>query len=140
MGSPTNKPRMLHHAPCNRNHQIGALLLVAATFFLTRLLDGSLGPCPAILQDHLSVPLVRVTDGGSLSWPTLGYGTHLSLKIYVYEEDEIDGLKELMRGRDSKISSDACVKGQWGTQVIVSLTKLRLVDLNVFFFALVREF
>jgi hypothetical protein len=48
----------------------------------------------------------------------MGYGTHLSLKIYVYEEDEIDGLKELLRGREGKISADACVKGQWGTQVV----------------------
>ncbi|KAK4774315.1 hypothetical protein SAY86_009250 [Trapa natans] len=118
MGSPTNKPRMLHHAaPCTRTHQIGALLLVAATFFITRLLDGSVARCPETFQRSPSDPLVRFADGGSLSWPAHGYGTHLSLKIYVYEEDEIDGLGVLMRGRDGKISSDACVKGQWGTQV-----------------------
>lgn len=41
----------------------------------------------------------------------------LNLKIYVYDEDEIDGLNLLLSGRDGKISADACVKGQWGTQV-----------------------
>jgi hypothetical protein len=35
----------------------------------------------------------------------------------VYDESEIDGLRELMRGRDSQIMPQACVKGQWGTQV-----------------------
>lgn len=50
-------------------------------------------------------------------WPDRGYGTHLSLKIYVYDEHEIDDLKLLLYGRDGKISADACVKGQWGTQV-----------------------
>jgi hypothetical protein len=35
----------------------------------------------------------------------------------VYDESEIDGLPELMRGRDGQITPQACVKGQWGTQV-----------------------
>lgn len=52
-----------------------------------------------------------------MSWPDLGYGSQLSLKIYVYDEHEIDGLKDLMYGRDGKISVDSCLKGQWGTQV-----------------------
>ncbi|OWM89002.1 hypothetical protein CDL15_Pgr024020 [Punica granatum] len=119
MGSPKNKPRtMLHHqAPCTRAHQVGALLLVAGTYFLTRLLDGFLASCPIADQTGPPGHLVRLTDGGSLFWPSSGYGAQLSLKVYVYEEDEIDGLRELMRGREGKITADACVKGQWGTQV-----------------------
>ncbi|KAJ6405436.1 hypothetical protein OIU84_013405 [Salix udensis] len=125
MGSPNNKPARifsLHHhtsLPCTRAHQIGALLLIATTFFLTRLFDQSFSTCPpsSLNHDHSSPNVVHVSDGGSLSWPQRGYGSHLSLKLYVYEEDEIDGLKELLRGRDGKISADACLKGQWGTQV-----------------------
>ncbi|KAJ6730585.1 EXOSTOSIN FAMILY PROTEIN [Salix viminalis] len=125
MGSPNNKPARifsLHHhtsLPCTRAHQIGALLLIATTFFLTRLFDQSFSTCPpsSLNHDHSSPNVVHVSDGGSLSWPQRGYGSHLSLKIYVYEEGEIDGLKELLRGRDGKISADACLKGQWGTQV-----------------------
>ncbi|KAJ6953082.1 hypothetical protein NC652_004924 [Populus alba x Populus x berolinensis] len=124
MGSPNNKPARIfsphnHTSPCTRTHQIGALLLIATTFFLTRLFDQAIPTCPpsSLNNDHLSPNVVHVSDGGSLSWPQRGYGSHLSLKIYVYEEDEIDGLKELLRGRDGKISADACLKGQWGTQV-----------------------
>ncbi|CAI0395907.1 unnamed protein product [Linum tenue] len=129
MGSLTNKqPRVfsVHHGnalpPCTRAHQIGALLLVSATFFLTRLFHQSFSPCTATsfggdLGSSDSPSLVRVSDAGYLSWPNRGYGSALSLKIYVYEETEIGGLKELMRGRDGKISAEACVKGQWGTQV-----------------------
>ncbi|KAI3779236.1 hypothetical protein L2E82_08858 [Cichorium intybus] len=40
----------------------------------------------------------------------------LLLKIYVYDENEIDGLRQLLYGRDGKISADSCLKGQWGTQ------------------------
>lgn len=50
-------------------------------------------------------------------WPERGYGSHLSLKIYVYDEKEIDGLKDLLYGRDGTISTNACLKGQWGSQV-----------------------
>ncbi|CAK7346843.1 unnamed protein product [Dovyalis caffra] len=125
MGSPNHKhtrifsPYHPNSPPCTRIHQIGALLLVATTFFLTRLFDHSFSTCyPSSLNhDHTSQNVVHVSDGGSLSWPQRGYGSYLSLKIYVYEEDEIDGLKELLRGREEKISADACVKGQWGTQV-----------------------
>lgn len=99
-----------HHAPCTRTHQIGALALVAATFFLTRLFDHASSSCNPY-------SLSTVVDGGPTSWPERGYGSHLSLKIYVYDELEIDGLRTLMYGRDGKISPDACVKGQWGTQV-----------------------
>ncbi|KAJ6412567.1 hypothetical protein OIU84_005588 [Salix udensis] len=125
MGSPNFKPTRIfsphHHnsPPCTRTHQIGALLLVATTFFLVRLFDHSFSTCPpsSLNHDHTSQNFVHFSDGGSLSWPQIGYGSRLSLKIYVYEEDEIDGLKELLRGREGKISADACVKGQWGTQV-----------------------
>ncbi|GFZ09895.1 exostosin family protein [Actinidia rufa] len=120
MGSLTNKPRILgphHNSQCTRIHQIGALALVAATFFLTRLFDqSSLNSCHSSAIG--SQDLLRFTGTvGSVSWPHRGYGPQLSLKIYVYDEREIDGLRPLLYGRDGKISADACVKGQWGTQV-----------------------
>ncbi|XP_043722696.1 probable glucuronoxylan glucuronosyltransferase F8H isoform X2 [Telopea speciosissima] len=102
------------HSFCTRTHQIGALALVAATFFITRIFDQSLN------SSNYSSGEVKssfVDNGGSISWPDRGYGSHLFLKIYVYDEREIDGLKELMRGRDGKISPESCLKGQWGTQV-----------------------
>ncbi|KAJ0085646.1 hypothetical protein Patl1_08160 [Pistacia atlantica] len=93
MGSINNKRIFTpyHHSACTRTHQIGALLLKN---------------------------LLRIShNGGSLSWPQRGYGSQLSLKIYIYDENEIDGLKSLLYGRDGTISADSCVKGQWGTQV-----------------------
>ncbi|EEF36251.1 probable beta-1,4-xylosyltransferase IRX10 [Ricinus communis] len=118
MGSSLNitnsRSRMLiSHGQCSRTHQIGALLLIVSTFFLTRLVDQSFSTCTSYdvasqSQSHAQT-LVHLINGG--------YGTHPSMKIYVYEEKEIDGLKELLRGRDGKISADTCVKGQWGTQV-----------------------
>ncbi|KAK4390999.1 putative beta-1,4-xylosyltransferase IRX10 [Sesamum angolense] len=107
-----------HHSLCTRTHQIAAFALVVATFFLTRLFDHSLGPCSSPYLNSFSdgnqytAPDGVVRFGGSP-----GYGTHLTLKIYVYDENEIEGLKLLMYGREGKISSEACVKGQWGTQV-----------------------
>ncbi|KAK4859506.1 hypothetical protein QYF36_006658 [Acer negundo] len=121
MGSISNKPRIFtahHQTPCTRTHQIAALFLVATTFFLTRLLDHSLSPChhSSLTQNDAASQLYF--DGErSLSWPQRGYGSHISLKIYVYDENEIDGLKHLMYGRDGTISADSCLKGQWGTQV-----------------------
>ncbi|XP_019175119.1 PREDICTED: probable glucuronoxylan glucuronosyltransferase F8H [Ipomoea nil] len=115
-----------HHSaatPCTRTHQIGALALVILTFFLTRLFDQSLNPCSSFstyypTDDHGSANgVVRFSDTGSMTWPQRGYGTHLSLKIYVYDEREIDGLNLLLYGREGKISPDSCLKGQWGTQV-----------------------
>lgn len=104
-----------HHAPqCTRAHQIGALFLVAATFLATRLISDRQS-CPV----DLSRP--SLVSGGDLSWPQRGYGTHLELKVYVYDENEVDGLKDLLYGRDHKITAVQCLKGQWGTQVI-SLT------------------
>ncbi|XXG60787.1 hypothetical protein AAC387_Pa04g2614 [Persea americana] len=105
-----------HNTPlCTRFHQIGALALIATTFFLTRLLDHQHSFSSSSSSSHFSL---STDDGGfPLSWPDRGYGSRLSLKIYVYEEQEIYGLTELMRGRDGQISPDSCVKGQWGTQV-----------------------
>ncbi|XP_068665806.1 probable glycosyltransferase At5g25310 [Aristolochia californica] len=103
-----NKSRNLAGASFTRTHQIGALALIVITFFLTRIYNQSLSS---------SGCLFAVSSDGTASWPVRGYGTDLSLKIYVYEENEIDGLKELMRGRDGKIVADSCLKGQWGTQV-----------------------
>ncbi|XP_010260508.1 PREDICTED: probable glucuronoxylan glucuronosyltransferase F8H [Nelumbo nucifera] len=119
MGSLANKNRVLaSHSPCTRTHQIGTLALVVTTFFITRIFDQSFSSCSFSSSDvRRSQDLLLPSNGGSLSWPNRGYGSHLSLKIYVYDEHEIDGLKELMYGRDGKISADSCVKGQWGTQV-----------------------
>ncbi|OIV95829.1 hypothetical protein TanjilG_06805 [Lupinus angustifolius] len=52
----------------------------------------------------------RKSLDGTQWWPG-----QLSVKVYVYDTEEIDGLKELMYGRDGKITEDACLKGQWGT-------------------------
>ncbi|KAL7176278.1 hypothetical protein ACSBR2_029765 [Camellia fascicularis] len=118
MGSLNNKPsgRLMgphHNPPCTRTHQITALALVAATFFLTRLFD-QYSPAPC---NTSSAAFSTDGGGGSISWPHRGYGSHLSLKIYVYDEIEIDGLMPLLYGRDGNISPDSCLKGQWGTQV-----------------------
>lgn len=102
---------------CTRTHQIGALALIFTTFFFTRLLDHQ--PSSLYNNDNDVVSL-RFSKG----WPERGYGTHLSLKIYVYDEDEIEGLKQLMYGREGKISVDMCLKGQWGTQVSSFITPL----------------
>ncbi|XP_052190201.1 probable beta-1,4-xylosyltransferase IRX10 [Diospyros lotus] len=121
MGSLSNKSssRTLFGAHCTRAHQIGALVLVASTFFVTRLIDQPSSFASSAVDDRFygSQDILLFAGGGSISWPRRGYGSHLSLKIYVYDEREIDGLKPLLYGRDGKISSDACVKGQWGTQV-----------------------
>ncbi|GLT51624.1 hypothetical protein SLA2020_250240 [Shorea laevis] len=122
-GSMNNKPRVssAHHhgTPCTRTHQIGAIILVAASFFFTRLFDQSFSLCNFNHNIASHKDIVRVADGngGELSWQERGYGPHLSLKIYVYDENEIDGLKALLFGRDGTITANACLKGQWGTQV-----------------------
>lgn len=112
-----------HYAtPCTRTHQIGALFLVVSTFFVTRLFDqwfsDSNSVTPAIDLRRTSSSAGITTDNGILRWPERGYGSHLSLKIYVYDENEIDGLKELLYGRDGSVKTTACLKGQWGSQVI----------------------
>ncbi|KAK3032426.1 hypothetical protein RJ639_037153 [Escallonia herrerae] len=119
MKSISNKARIFgpHHGPlCTRTYQIGALALVVVTFFLTRLFDScTYSSSSSGNRLYGSVNDAALFAGGG--WPLRGYGTHLSLRIYVYEEREIDGLRELMYGLDRKIPAEACVKGQWGTQV-----------------------
>nr|DAD39940.1 TPA_asm: hypothetical protein HUJ06_014263 [Nelumbo nucifera] len=114
MGSLTNKNRVLaSQSLCTRTHQIGALALVVTTFFVTRIFDQTFNSCNySPFELKRSHDLFLPGNGGFVSWPGQGYGSHLDLKIYVYDENEIDGLKELMFGRDGKISADSCVKGQ----------------------------
>ena len=123
----SNKPRIFsahpHNTPCTRTHQIGALVLITATFFFTRLFDQSFPPSPCNLNhdgssQNVNLHVAKTNGGGHLLWPERGYGSHLSLKIYVYDENEIDGLKDLLYGRDGTVSTNACLKGQWGSQVI----------------------
>ncbi|KAI3672817.1 hypothetical protein L6452_38917 [Arctium lappa] len=104
---------------CTRSHQIGALALIAITFFATRLLDQSFSSSTSPFHgDGFESNLIRFSEAdGSMRWPHRGYGSYIFLKIYVYDENEIDGLKQLLHGRDGKISPDSCLKGQWGTQV-----------------------
>ncbi|KAL5776756.1 hypothetical protein ACOSP7_009682 [Xanthoceras sorbifolium] len=105
-----NKPRVLsphHRTPCTPTHQIFALLLIVITYFITSL---------SLDQDRSSQKLLRF-NGRYLSWPERGFGSHLSLKIYVYDEDEIDGLDTLMYGTGLNLTAEDCDKGQWGTQV-----------------------
>ncbi|KAG9440021.1 hypothetical protein H6P81_020186 [Aristolochia fimbriata] len=113
-----NKSRSLAGPTFTRTHHLSALALVVITFFLTRIYDQAFSGCPSAVSttNHKQSEVV-ISGNGAASWPVRGYGTELSLKIYVYEEDEIDGLKELMRGRDGKIAADSCLKGQWGSQV-----------------------
>ncbi|KAL8167606.1 hypothetical protein V2J09_009105 [Rumex salicifolius] len=113
---------VLPHQPasCNSAHLIVALVLVVTTSFLSRFLHHSFSPC-SFLQPPFGVVSSDVTIGfhsdGSISWPERGFGSYLNLKIYVYDENEIDGLKALMYGCNGSITADDCVQGQWGTQV-----------------------
>jgi hypothetical protein len=93
-----------HHPLCTRTHQIGALFLVAATFFFTRLLDA---PCS-----------ISSTASSQRKFLRLQTSQEVLIKIYVYDANEIDGLNDLLKGRDGKIAPEACLKGQWGSQVI----------------------
>ncbi|KAK1275486.1 hypothetical protein QJS04_geneDACA010043 [Acorus gramineus] len=109
----------LHHPFSSLRQALAGLALVVLTFLLTRTFDRSSSPTSL----HCSSPsdasstAISVGRGGDLHWPERGYGSRLSMRIYVYEEGEIDGLDLLMRGRDGRISAEACTKGQWGTQV-----------------------
>ncbi|CAD6235905.1 unnamed protein product [Miscanthus lutarioriparius] len=85
---------MRHHQACSRAHQVGALLLVAATFLLTRLFDRLL------LDTSSSAPINPGRPSSSAD-----------LRIYVYAEDEIQGLRALLRGRDGTITAATCLKG-----------------------------
>ncbi|CAM0907626.1 unnamed protein product [Alopecurus aequalis] len=87
---------------CTRAHQAGALLLVAATFLLTRLLSAPPPPFPTSRSRSATPDLAPHQD---------------HLRVYVYDEDEIDGLRALLSGRDRTVSAATCLKGQWGTQV-----------------------
>jgi hypothetical protein len=63
----------------------------------------------------------RFGKKGNSWWPHQGYGINLDLRIYVYEDWELPGLKELQLGRAHNIDPQSCAKGQWGTQVGKSL-------------------
>ncbi|KAI3820394.1 hypothetical protein L1987_07940 [Smallanthus sonchifolius] len=127
MGSTNIKSRLFgppSSTPCTRSHQIGALALIALTFFTTRLLDQSFTPSTSYSSHfdgyEFESDVIRFSDErGSLRCPRRGYGSDIFLKIYVYDENEIDGLKQLLYGRDGRVSPESCLKGQWGTQVKV---------------------
>ncbi|RZC63444.1 hypothetical protein C5167_025199 [Papaver somniferum] len=104
-----------NHSVCTRTNQILALILITTTFFLTRIFNQYCANnySSSAINKSSSHDLYFINNG----WPNRGFGNQLSLKIYVYEENEIDGLKELMYGRDCQITVDSCLKGQWGTQV-----------------------
>ncbi|KAL0864867.1 hypothetical protein Bca101_043985 [Brassica carinata] len=104
-------------------HQIGDLFLVVSTFFVTRLLDqwsSESNSVTTAIDIHRTSSSGITIDNDIPRWPERGYGSHLSLKIYVYDENEIYGLKELMYGRDGSVKTAACLKGQWGSQRINS--------------------
>ncbi|XWS23613.1 hypothetical protein CRYUN_Cryun28dG0029900 [Craigia yunnanensis] len=121
----SNNPRIFsahpHNTPCTRTHQIGALILITATFFFTRLFNQSFPPSPCnLIHDHSSQNVnLRVAKSNGVLWPERGYGSHLSLNIYVYDENEIDGLKDLLYGRDGTVSTNACLKGQWVLRLLL---------------------
>lgn len=125
------KPMWHHHGHgvhCTNTHQVAALLLIVATLILTRLFDkGNNSQCSIFnnLQQQYgsSRKISRFNGGGHLSWPQRGYGSHLSLKIYVYDENEVEVLKPLMYGKEGNVDVDICYLGQWGTQVIHHLPK-----------------
>lgn len=114
-----------HHTPtCTRAHQAAALLLVAATFLLTRLLSTS----PSLPYSTTITPLPEPRDYGA------------DLRIYVYSEDEIDGLRSLLHGHHNTVHTATCLKGQWGTQVkihqLLLQSRFRTLDkdqANLFF-------
>ncbi|KAL4284354.1 hypothetical protein GQ457_16G021560 [Hibiscus cannabinus] len=112
-----------HGAHCTNTHQVGALLLIVATLLVARLFDHLPSALHSNgsqfnLQDRSPRKLSRFNGGrGYLSWPQRGYGSHLSLKIYVYDENEIEVLKPLMYGKEGNVDVDICYLGQWGTQV-----------------------
>ncbi|XP_078433390.1 exostosin family protein isoform X2 [Wolffia australiana] len=123
MGGQHKGSRSTSGLQCSRGQQVGALLLVILTSLVTRIVDRAVNPStPSNFPSfHLSSsPDQRYADpfaGHGLNWPDRGFGSRLSIKIYVYDDQEIHGLSELMRGRDGTISPDSCAKGQWGTQV-----------------------
>ncbi|XP_048544289.1 probable glucuronosyltransferase Os03g0107900 [Triticum urartu] len=101
MRGPHSRPQ------CTPAHQAGALLLVAVTSLLTRLLSAPAPPPP------FPTPGPRLPAAAD------------HLRVYVYAEDEVDGLRVLLRGRDGSVSAATCLKGQWGTQVKIHQLLLR---------------
>lgn len=94
-----------HHTPtCTRAHQAATLLLVAATFLLTRLLDRLLSTSPSFPYSTTITPLPEPRNYGA------------DLRIYIYSEEEIDGLRSLLHGHHTTVQAATCLKGQWGTQ------------------------
>ncbi|OMO53875.1 Exostosin-like protein [Corchorus capsularis] len=73
--------------------------------------------CSLFNQDRSSDSVSIFNGGYPSTWPERGYGSYLSLKIYVYDENEIEGLKALMYGKEGNINVHTCYQGQWGTQV-----------------------
>lgn len=105
-----NKPRWTaayNSKSCTLSHQIFTIVLLGFIYLLTNF---------SLYQDRSSQRLIRI-NGGYLSWPDRGFGSRLSLKIYVYDEDEIEGLDTLLYGTDLNLTVDDCDKGRWGTQV-----------------------
>eukprot|EP00252_Welwitschia_mirabilis_P014913 TRINITY_DN32977_c0_g1_i1.p1 TRINITY_DN32977_c0_g1~~TRINITY_DN32977_c0_g1_i1.p1 ORF type:complete len:459 (+),score=57.24 TRINITY_DN32977_c0_g1_i1:257-1633(+) len=117
----------LPSATCTRIHFGGGLGIAVLTFLFTRYLDQTLGTSNSsnFSYDASRLDVSDVTTAGLFRWPEQGYGSHLGLKIYVYEEDEVEGLKELLYGRDHSITSDFCVTGQWGMQVKIHYLLLK---------------
>ncbi|GLU07066.1 hypothetical protein SLE2022_240420 [Rubroshorea leprosula] len=120
-GAGNYKARMLLHnqTQCTQTHWIGALILVFATHLFTRVLDYV--PAPANTRGFNQLGRSSEGglqfDGGFPAWPQRGYGSYIDIKIYVYEENEIEGLKPLMYGKEGVIDVGICYQGQWGTQV-----------------------
>ncbi|KAL9251768.1 putative glucuronoxylan glucuronosyltransferase IRX7 [Drosera capensis] len=117
MGSPTTKFR---HPSSLLRHHLRSILLVFTTFILTHLLDRiSTGYwCPFAARNHGSPEFIGFGgDDESRFWMDRRDGSGLDMRVYVYDEDEIVGLRGLLYGRDGRTLAESCVKGQWGTQV-----------------------
>lgn len=113
---------------CRPLELLGAAVLVIITYSCTRfVLEIPRQACQCGQNSRLILPqerggygedrrLVEIS-GHELWWPERGYGVQLNLRIYVYDVEEIEGLRELVSGRDHSIAASSCMKGQWGTQV-----------------------
>ncbi|GKV31057.1 hypothetical protein SLEP1_g39798 [Rubroshorea leprosula] len=120
-GACNYKARTLLHnqTQCSQTHWIGALILVFATHLFTRVLDYVPAPVNTIGFNQLggSSEGGLQFESGFPAWPQRGYGSHIDIKIYVYDENEIEGLKPLMYGKEGVIDVGICYQGQWGAQV-----------------------
>ncbi|GAB2228565.1 hypothetical protein Droror1_Dr00022685 [Drosera rotundifolia] len=135
MGSLTTKSR---HPSSLLRHHLRSILLVTVTFILTHLLVWiSIGSfpsywCPFAARNHGSPELIQFGgDDESRFWMRDGSG--LDLRVYVYDEDEIEGLRRLLYGnnsRDDRISTESCAKGQWGSQVKFGTEKDRTTKID----------